>query len=321
MLSQQHKRIGFTLVELLVVIAVISILIALLLPAVQQAREAARRSQCKNNMKQIGLALHNYHDGHLTFPPGNVTHQGIDETDPTNNCFTLAGPSHPDYRHSYAPWTVMILPYLEQANLYKKFNFSERFTSNPGDGGGSATNSALFDEELETYRCPSDPKVVIHPQLLNYFGVNGGGSQHQCRAKLDSYRGHSLTGVLFLNSKVRMRDVTDGTSNVFIVGETRYQTYSRTDGKNFGWASSSNVSQDWGFGGTMATVIDQINTGDLGDDGHAQQSRRFGSYHIGGAQFLLTDGSVHFFSENIDLATYRQLANRDDALPTAGFVQ
>ncbi|WP_013626695.1 DUF1559 domain-containing protein [Rubinisphaera brasiliensis] len=310
---------GFTLIELLVVIAIIAILVALLLPAVQQAREAARRSSCKNNLKQIGLALHNYHDTHGVFPPGTVIHRELDLGNPGNNCFV--GTSTTGRGNSYAPWTVLVLPYLEQAALYDSFNFESKFTTNPVDGQGNAVNHDLWDEVVDVYRCPSDPNSSQWAQRLNYFGVAGAGSQHQCRATSDTSRGHDTRGLLFFNSKMQMRDVTDGTTNVFLVGETRYQTFNRTDGKNFGWASTANITHNWGMGGTFAAAIDPINSGNLGVNGHREQSRRFGSYHAGGCHFLMTDASVQFLSENMDLNVYRQLALRGDALPVGGFEQ
>ena len=177
------QRRGFTLIELLVVIAIIAVLIALLLPAVQQAREAARRSQCKNNLKQIGLALHNYHDTHRIFPIGNLSLRG----------FTAQ-----DY----------ILPYIDQAPLYNQFNFSiTDWCFNIGAG-------TLYATKIPAYGCPSDPlslSVYGGNQYLegSYFGVIGTTDSNQ-NGMLYS----SLSG-----TPTRMRDVTDGTSNTLLLGE------------------------------------------------------------------------------------------------------
>ena len=160
-MANPRARRGFTLIELLVVIAIIAILIALLLPAVQQAREAARRASCKNNLKQIGLALHNYHDVHSAFPSGWI---GV-----TNEQPSVLGAS------GFA-WGTMVLPYLDQGPLYGKFNLSNPLDASP--------NRALITQHLTVYQCPSDPKPEtfktpdqngnpIEMATANYAGVFG----------------------------------------------------------------------------------------------------------------------------------------------------
>ncbi|MCA9089676.1 MAG: DUF1559 domain-containing protein [Planctomycetaceae bacterium] len=156
-------RPGFTLIELLVVIAIIAILIALLLPAVQQAREAARRSQCKNNLKQLGLALHNYHDTFNTFPPGGVSALANSNCNPT-------GGSEP--ANQGAPWTVLVLPYVDEAPRYNSFNFDTYFISffngyPPTSGyGGSGGNYTEQVRPCNRFQCPSEPR-------LNAAGIRG----------------------------------------------------------------------------------------------------------------------------------------------------
>ena len=212
-MSYPRARRGFTLIELLVVIAIIAILIALLLPAVQQAREAARRASCKNNLKQIGLALHNYHDVYAGFPSGWI---GV-----TNGRSNVLGES------GFA-WGTMILPYLDQAPLYRRFNFSSPLDASP--------NRTLVNQHLTVYQCPSDPKPEsfqtpdrngnqIQMATANYAGVFGTVELDNCYTSPAgtppvSAQGQCLSdGVFYHNSAVKIRDIIDGASNTLIVGE------------------------------------------------------------------------------------------------------
>ncbi len=176
-----RRKRGFTLIELLVVIAIIAILIALLLPAVQQAREAARRTQCKNNMKQIGLALHNYHDTFLVFPPAAVYDSavaGAPLPDPVvgggNTCHP-GGYNH-QAMHNGAPWTVLILPYIEQANRFNEFDMSEPFFGRVDYQSDPSTNYVLQLTDSPTgYRCPSNPNFHSDKYIMCYSACMGGG--------------------------------------------------------------------------------------------------------------------------------------------------
>ena len=315
MQSNVLKSRGFTLIELLVVIAIIAILIALLLPAVQQAREAARRSQCKNNLKQMGLATHNYHDSHGVFPI-----------------------SHGDTGNSFG-WRAMILPYIDQAPLYNKINFS----GNIVDAG----NLTVAQTPLTVYRCPSDPtpdRVSGGNQVWSnwcfpatcpsssrnniavttYKGIDGKGYDQTLSASpmpqgmFDRRMGLRASGgggsIVTPNRTMRMRDVVDGTSNVLFVGENSPGFHAWSS-----WAA-------WHSPMTTAYPINhpfrvwpsagvRISSGAHGwIDGFAASS-----YHEGGAHFMMVDGSVHFFSENMDFQTYQQLGSPQDGLPTGGF--
>ncbi len=318
------QKQGFTLIELLVVIAIIAILIALLLPAVQQAREAARRSTCKNKMKQIGLALHNYHDTHRVFPPGGITQQNFAAGDSFSYATsgwctgtTVLGASAGTLgRDGRAPWTVMILPFLDDANRYNSFDFEGAFTSRKSDAGSSATNDAAWLLGNSKYQCPSDPNSESSINNLNYMGVQGGGGTEACEST--SNRVYYTSGILFVNSKVKIRDITDGTSNTFLVGESKYMiTPGGQATKYYGWASGTH----FGSGevpSTMTAARDQINSLDSSGGASAtwsQQSGMFGSFHVGGCHFTLADGSVRFVSENVNLGTYQLLGQRADDNP------
>jgi prepilin-type N-terminal cleavage/methylation domain-containing protein len=293
---------GFTLIELLVVIAVIAVLVALLLPAVQQAREAARKAQCKNNLKQIGLALHNYHDNFRLFPPGYVSNRpGI------SGSTTWCTSSGSGGSLQYAPWTVLILPYIDQASLSDAFNFNVAFQA--ASNQMAPPNDAVVIP-LSVYQCPSDKDFSTNPLWNSYFGVQGGGNLPNCSSSGCSplnERGFYVTGVLFAGSSIRLRDLLDGSSNVFLVGESRYG----------GAAWGASAKQDGcAYARNIAGAQEQIN---LFPNRGVHDSRGFSSFHEGGCHFLMADGSTHFMSENVDLATYRQLGQREDGFPTGGF--
>ncbi|WP_437221828.1 DUF1559 domain-containing protein [Planctomicrobium sp. SH661] len=306
LINVNQNRRGFTLIELLVVIAIIAVLIALLLPAVQQAREAARRSQCKNTLKQIGLALHNYHDLFSTFPPGSSG--GSSLVSSSGTC--TWSPVSPGTRR--APWTVMILPALEETALYNQFKSEEEFTIlSMAAFRGSAANHAAWEKKMPKYKCPSDVNFP-NGTTSSYKGVSGGGTGAFCLGEGYSLYPFHTNGILYHNSNTRVRDVTDGLTNVFLVGESPYQ-YSASNGDGFGvgWASAHFESFVTNTGGTTFP----LNTKSPGHDTVGY----FGSHHVGGAHFLLGDGSVQFVNQNMNLPTYQQMGIRNDALPVGGW--
>ncbi|QDT65750.1 DUF1559 family PulG-like putative transporter [Calycomorphotria hydatis] len=313
-------RRGFTLIELLVVIAIIAILIALLLPAVQQAREAARRSQCKNNLKQIGLALHNYHDNHGTFPPRNI--------------YSL------DKNHS---WMTMILPFVEQAPLYSKYDFSEPMMDQRFDQATAATG--IIGTRLPVFECPSDiddggvfyiaGTLGIAP--TSYAGiVTGGGSTDDRKEDL-------LSGIFPEDGPTRIRDCTDGTSNTIAVGEAvktsvtgatgcngcmtsfrtgvntfvrgwgfgyHYQGWNSQTGANPRPSSCPSPSSHWCSTNTQGSYLwEPVIHGLYGINGNWPGSH---SHHIGGAQMLMGDGAVRFLSENMNFTTWQNLCATHD---------
>ncbi|HWL10979.1 MAG TPA: DUF1559 domain-containing protein [Planctomicrobium sp.] len=325
-------RSGFTLIELLVVIAIIAILVALLLPAVQQARESARRSLCKNRLRQIGLAIHNYHDTHSVFPIGGG-----------HAATTYGDGGTASYR---GPWSVLILPYLEQSALYQKFNFSRAmFSYSLEEGSAYSENVPPAKTPLQSYQCPTYGGYNrLHS---NYFGVMGGGVMLTAYSSTGS-PGRAMweNGMLYRNSNVRMRDVTDGTTNTLLVGETIYQRAPlMTPGGSqyfFTWASAiraTGLTSPTTIPGTLAGVTDVPINGWKGDGGmddtafieseanvrgkirsgstavdakQCIQCRAFSSAHTGGAHFLLGDGSVRFVNENVNMTTLQNLAIRND---------
>lgn len=323
MRCKPQKSRGFTLIELLVVIAIIAILIALLLPAVQQAREAARRTQCKNNLKQLGLALHNYESTHNVFPMGWGHHiENRLAGTGRGNCFnTNHGTGN---RIGRSPWTVMILPFIEMNALYQQYdaNYAINWALNANWAGGRE-NEDVWLSPVVAFRCPSDPRNSGQDNLLNYMGVSGGG-EYTCwnLGDLDSInvRGLDNDGILYLGSRTKIGHITDGTSNTFMVGETKYPRSLGRDpaGDNYlGWASAGMAWNSVPQTAICATARDQINTfypsmAPGNTPSHAHMQRVFGSEHIGGCHFAMADGSVHFASENMDLTIYHNLGMRND---------
>ena len=321
-----RSRKGFTLIELLVVIAIIAVLIALLLPAVQQAREAARRSQCKNNLKQIGLALQNYHDALGTFPIGGRS----------NGCGNY-GPSF---------W-MGITPYLDQANLYNKFSFNGTHIGYVSGGSAGAINGAAASGVvIPTLFCPSSPLPAIvagNSQMApSYVGISGampdtanGFTETRVKAPGGATNGgtHSFGGMLIGNAHVLIRDVTDGTSNTMIIGETSDYAYDSTNaqkridgGYYWSWMmSTADIGTGTGFfpasGCSDGRIYNLMTvqyapgtrtynlTGVLEDHG---PNNPLLSAHVGGVHVALVDGSVRFVSNNTNMVTVRRLATRDD---------
>jgi prepilin-type N-terminal cleavage/methylation domain-containing protein len=289
---------GFTLIELLVVISIIAVLIALLLPAVQQAREAARRSQCKNNLKQIGLALHNYHDAHTTFPPGGIT---------IGNCCGTP---------SLITWTISILPYLDQTPLYERYNTNVT--------NEDPANAYVREQNLPVYNCPSDihagtvrkpesgPGNGLDYRMGSYRAVSGrsDGSgwfdNAQGAALPRPWRGllHHVGTNGFTVEK--FGSFLDGPTNTIIVGE--YHTKSRPRRGTF-WAytyTSYNQSSVVPQRRTMIPDYDRCVA--IGGAGGSNTCKRgWGSMHVGGMQVLLGDGSCRYLSDTIDMNLFVKL--------------
>jgi prepilin-type N-terminal cleavage/methylation domain-containing protein/prepilin-type processing-associated H-X9-DG protein len=337
-----QRRSGFTLIELLVVIAIIAILIALLLPAVQQAREAARRTQCKNNLKQYGLGLHNYLDTHGGFPIGG---QG----DSANPNTTVGGNS----ANPRSGWQVYILPFMDQAPLYNQLHFDgPRPGAVYGGVQGSVTRIVLPDKDeagekqVPYAMCPSDPwprfvagststpyKTSANWAQASYTGsigsqrTPGSGACSPFNVYAENPAGQTDYARHFSPAKVsgmfsyygvflRIRDVTDGTSNTIMMGEVRPDCHSHAP---YGWWYSNAMGN--AHAGTV-TPINEFNTCTMAPKkvsnpactalSEYNYSWGFKSFHTGGVHFLLVDGSVRFISENIDPHNYQRLGGRAD---------
>jgi len=310
----RHRRAGFTLIELLVVIAIIAVLVAILLPAVQQAREAARRAQCSNNLKQIGIALHSYHE--------------------TANCF----PYGADYGGTH--WTALILPNIDQGPLYNKI--SNYFGEGTGDamnfgnsGGTNATDkTAACKQNFAMFRCPSaalgigvDEKGVGGGYRtpgrfpITYVGnAWGTGGNLDDDANANAWR--NADGIFVFqatsgsNRFVNVRDITDGTSNTVLVGEVLPvlgSVSTSTDEPVY----PNGIKDYWAIGGDDAD--DQCDLSEsMGSTGVAIRSNSelaYNSAHVGGVQVVLADGHVHFISENISLETWSYLGTRAGSPP------
>lgn len=295
------KQRGFTLVELLVVIAIIGILVALLLPAVQAAREAARRTQCNSNLKQLGVALHNYHDTFKTFPSGYITPS------------FATGAQGANYE-SWG-WAALTLPFLEQQGLHEQLGVLQQPLYQRFATGGTPFKD-LVQTRVPAFICPSDAdynkpgNVHQHRNFNDGVGVTTGGLPTPVWPGLSNYlgvAGHrdavwraANTGIFFGDSRISLADVTDGTSNTFTVGER--------DTKNCRSGTWLGVRNPNGSGSRGTQVVighsrpkinqDPIaipwNTANLGC------GEGFSSLHPGGAHFLLCDGSVRFVAETIN---------------------
>lgn len=320
-----RNRSGFTLLELMVVIAIIALLLAVVLPAVQQAREAARRIQCRNNLKQIGLALHTYHDHASSFPPGGQKN------------FTGAN------------WRVALLPELDQGPAFNAIDFSLGFWAH------SNPQPILSDIRVPVYQCPSSPFGVTNPtdlplahdhQVMDYVGVSGAtpdpaGRQEVCTADNAVNGGtYCNNGMLTIYRALRIQDALDGTSHTLIVGEQSGQVNGGENSANplggwHGWVQNSgdNVAAEGalnsvtavnGYLGGMTTIRHPINAfwksgAASGADTAYEVNTLLNAFHSGGIHGLMVDGSVRFLSESISMETLRRLAVRDDRMSLGDF--
>ena len=307
---------AFTLIELLVVIAIIAILVALLLPAVQQAREAARRSQCKNNLKQIGIGLHNYHDVHGQFPHNLDPHVDAINRRPG----------------TMISWMAMMLPYVDQAPLYEQINFEARDgSSNDGYGGGA--NDAVAQTVVNAFLCPSNPQPkrdrfssgyrpdgnnpdnqpVDNTARTDYVGNMGfvwtgwkdcGDNQQNGAPWMDG-NGNTMTGVgrwagcfWWWGGSTKLEEITDGTSNTVAVFENHHWRFSKE------FPAEINKAAAW-FNpmGSIEPQTGPINSDASAPGGNGSDDVRcttWSSVHVGGAHCVMADGAVKFFSENAD---------------------
>ncbi|QDU59535.1 hypothetical protein Pan216_03640 [Planctomycetes bacterium Pan216] len=294
---------AFTLVELLVVIAIIGILISLLLPAVQEARESARRSLCLSNLKQLGVALHNYHDAHHGFPPPYI-------------CDADAGTCNtPSWG-----WSAMLLPYLDHTAAYEILNV----------GNASLTSAQADPDSLEVlqttykvFRCPSDSgegdlsTIQIAPagayaSRSNYPGVNGKGPRVYKQGREGVFGARNVS--------VSLRDITDGSSKTMIVGERASRLPGDANDRYTHWAGLRDGEEDGsGWRGPFEVAGStgfHMNTPQIAN---WQFRAWFTSPHVGGVHFLMADGATVFLSETMDFTTYQNLSDIGDGKIVDGF--
>ena len=303
-----YRRRAFTLIELLVVIAIIAILIALLLPAVQQAREAARRSTCKNNLKQIGVALHNYHETHSVLPPLAIN-PGV----PSWSKFPWAMDCPVQCRNITGQ--LLLLPFIEQTALYNGINFSLPVGQAQNSGGGPTTNQgAAINHNIPVFQCPSEP-ASNSPSTV-------GGSSHYSRTSahrtnygfpidvitrdLPGNFGQDQRGsksAFGINGAAKIDHCKDGSSNTMFMCETPFKKASDSFGTFWGsWVYTNDVvPARYGINNTGWACA--------GSAGRCTYAWGAGSAHEGGCHILLGDGAVRFISENINTAIIRSLVS------------
>ena len=322
---------AFTLVELLVVIAIIGVLVSLLLPAVQSAREAARRAQCTNQIRQIGLAMHNYESALHHFPEGTKTQL----ESPCRAGFQfgqLKSGASPSCSNGPG-WTILILPYIEQQALYDQFDLDQPFNY-LYDLCASSVNAQLQMTPLRILQCPSDP--IAQPGTLynNYHVCTGGGDWtipnltnpelgFECASQV--LRLTFTNGITYYDSQTKTGQITDGLSNTVMVGESRlhYHRGSYPGGQEdrySGWSSTFDVHPAFGVPINAGATSRPINgTVSIADESQWNdpgiRASEFGSYHPGIAHFVFADGSSRQLSEDIDLELYWSLGRKDDGLP------
>lgn len=298
--NRDHIRAGFTLIELLVVIAIIAVLIALLLPAVQQAREAARRGQCRNNLKQMGIAIHNFHDVKGTLPSSRM------------------GPQH-------ASWFVQILPFIDQVNLYKQWNTTKTYY---------VQTASAQTTSVPMFYCPSRRAPMLstqfeisstgvpdsnpYPGALGDYAANGGQFVNAivdnplCRGAMCQATAQVTNNQLDSSmSQTRLKDMVDGTSHTFLVGE-KHVPVSKFGQSGPSWGDGAIYNGDFPRNYNRIAGLPSFKLAQSSDDLVGPWHCKFGSFHPGVCQFLFSDGHVAAMNNSTDINVLQKLAVRDD---------
>jgi prepilin-type N-terminal cleavage/methylation domain-containing protein len=296
-MGRVRRKRGFTLIELLVVIAIIAVLIALLLPAVQQAREAARRSQCANNLHQLVTAMHNYESTYGLFPPGSIGPMNGNGNFPAGWCDPSLGCGVP---WGHFSWAAIILPQLDGMNVYNSINFgvpayAYAIWENGANRGpaGNAANMVAANSQPKVFVCPSSPRAAPETQQKDY-GLNAGIAVC-CPERTQA----GQTGVGFVNSNVRIANIVDGTSNTFMILELTHTT-------NHSWLDANKGSNPFFWvhhpsqGYVDGSPQDQ-------PDNTSYNNRAAESHHTGGVQTIFCDGHLKFISDSINNNVYQML--------------
>jgi len=304
---RHHERAAFTLIELLVVIAIIAILMSLLLPAVQQAREASRRTQCGNNLKQIGLGIHNFENINLTLPSSRM------------------GPQH-------ATWFVQIMPYIEEQGLYNLWNIADTYYDQQTDAQTIAVpifscpsrRPAMLSTQFEI-SSTGIPDSLQHPGVCGDYAGNGGQfvnaivDNPACHGAMCQAQAQVVNNLVVTTQPlVRLLNFKDGTSNTFLVGEKHVpQIMFGQSGPS--WGDGAIYNGDFPRNFSRIAGLPKLNLGQGPDDLNGPWHCKFGSYHPGVCQFLFTDGHLAILNNATDMTVLNRLAVRDDGQPVSGY--
>jgi prepilin-type N-terminal cleavage/methylation domain-containing protein/prepilin-type processing-associated H-X9-DG protein len=281
--SVTRRSRGFTLIELLVVIAIIAILVGMLLPAIQKVRESAARSKCQNNLKQIGIAMHGYHDSMGSFPPGG------------------------ENGGKQRSWHVMILSQMDNDPLYKAFEAN-------GGAFNTPANLATALTSVRSYFCPSGTNLIgtnttevsggVQLPTTHYYGIMGPTGTPYASTNPGTNTHTASGGVLFTDSKTRIAQITDGSPSTFLVGEISMN--SKTEAGYRAW-SRGGVS---GNNACAKNITNAINSG-LYNNSNNYNDMAFSSNHTNGTNFVMCDGSVRFVTASVDFTLYKATASID----------
>ena len=313
-------RAAFTLIELLVVIAIIAILIGLLVPAVQKVRDSAARAQCQNNLKQLGLATHAFHDTYTRFPSGvNLpisTQSGA--VFPPNFLYTSGRIGQPPVQGQFISWVEAIMPFIEQTNLQRNLNLLQREYANCN--GPNSTGAQI----IQILICPKDnldQQVTTYTTggVTYYFGMNSYGANGGTRSWYITSM--STNGMFYINSRIKMAGVREGTSNTLLYGERFHWDPAYTGISTLGgWAwANFNAPEDYILSTPVPINFTLPPGTKTGYPNYPEDDRTcaFGSGHDGGANFCMTDGSVQFLTEATSLPVLQALSTRAGGEPVS----